>query len=132
MKMLHAIPAMPVKDMKQSVNFYEEKLGFKAIHQDKDFAVLKCNDVLINLWAASDNSWRNRSSSDPIISGAETFIAGTASCRIEVIDVDELHESIKHFNIFHPNTSLGDRPWGVREFDVLDLDHNLITFFERL
>jgi hypothetical protein len=132
MKMLQATPALPVRDIILSASFYRDKLGFTIVHQDGGFAVLLCNEVHINLWEASDEKWRNRSSSVPIISGAESFIAGTASCRIEVEGVDELHESIKQLGILHPNTRLGDRPWGVREFDITDPDNNCITFFERL
>lgn len=29
----------------------------------------------------------------PVMSGAESFIAGTASCRIEVVNIDELYRS---------------------------------------
>ena len=28
----------------------------------------------------------------------------------------------------HPNGSLAQKPWGVREFSILDPDNNLITF----
>jgi catechol 2,3-dioxygenase-like lactoylglutathione lyase family enzyme len=30
----------------------------------------------------------------------------------------------------HPNATLEDKPWGTREFAVLDPDGNLITFYE--
>jgi catechol 2,3-dioxygenase-like lactoylglutathione lyase family enzyme len=132
MKMLKTIPALPVRDIVQSVDFYRNILGFTIVHQVENFAVLSCNDVHLNLWLANDDKWRTRNSSPPVVSGAETFIAGTASCRIQVEGVDELHSSIKPFGILHPNTQLGNRPWGVREFDILDPDHNLITFFEEL
>lgn len=33
--------------------------------------------------------------------------------------------------IRHPNEDLEDTDWGTREFGVLDLGGNLITFFER-
>ncbi len=130
MKMLYAIPALPVKDIGRSVNFYCDKLGFTVIHQEAGFAVLRQDGVEIHLWAASDEDWRTRGGTPAVVSGAESFIAGTASCRVAVEHVDELYATLQSFGILHPNTSLRDRWWGSREFGVVDLDNNLITFFE--
>lgn len=131
MNMLQAIPAMPVREMERSVGFYRDLLGFTVRHWEGGFAVLECGGVEVHLWHSGDESWRTREDKRPIISGAESFIAGTASFRIRVEGVDELHSRLTPFGIMHPNTKLGDRPWGVREFDVLDPDSNLITFYER-
>lgn len=131
--MLQAIPALPVRDIKRSIDFYCEKLGFSLGYHEGGFAVLLYNDVrLIHLWEASDESWRTRSLSTPVVSGAESFIAGTASCRIEVEGVDELYQLVQPLGILHPNAKLRDQWWGVREFGVCDPDNNLIEFFENL
>lgn len=69
----------------------------------------------------------------PVCSGAESFIAGTASCRIEVDQVDELYAEMAAAGVLHP-TDPGraqDTDWGTREFAVLDLEGNLLTFFYR-
>lgn len=131
MRFIDAIPALPVKDIAQSVGFYRDKLGFTLVHQESGFAILRRDDVEIHLWAASDESWRSRSSSSPVVSGAESFIAGTASCRIEVEGVDDLYQALSSLGILHPNAQLRDRWYGTREFGVVDPDNNLITFFER-
>jgi catechol 2,3-dioxygenase-like lactoylglutathione lyase family enzyme len=95
MRMLQAIPALPVRNILISVDFYRGKLGFAIIHQEDGFAVIQCDAVKINLWVANDESWQKLNNSSPIVSGAESFIAGTASCRIEVDDVDELYHQIQ-------------------------------------
>ncbi|RUQ32876.1 hypothetical protein ELQ35_01730 [Peribacillus cavernae] len=41
----------------------------------------------------------NKLNSEPVISGAESFIAGTSSCRIEVEGVDELYRRIQPLGI---------------------------------
>lgn len=132
MQLLHAIPALPVRTIEQSVMFYNDQLGFAIRHQDDGFAIVTRDQVELHLWEANDHSWQGRSDPAPVVSGAESFIAGTASCRIQVDAVDELHAELLSFNILHPNAQLGDRPWGTREFGVLDPDHNLITFFQRV
>lgn len=72
---------------------------------------------------------------EPICSGAESFIAGTASCRIEVDLVDDLYAELKESSILHPSDTGGgaqDTEWSTREFAALDLEGNLLTFFRRL
>ncbi|WP_261132057.1 VOC family protein [Bacillus sp. Marseille-Q3570] len=132
MKMLEAIPALPVKDLKSSITFYRDTLGFALVHEEDGFAVLTWDEVEVHLWLADDERWRMVDRPAPVISGAESFIAGTASCRIGMDGVDELHGRLAEHEILHPNAPLGDRPWGVREFAVVDPDNNLITFYERL
>jgi catechol 2,3-dioxygenase-like lactoylglutathione lyase family enzyme len=132
MSLLRAIPALPVKDVVRSRPFYRDLLGFTCLHEDAGFAIFRRGDAELHLWAADDEGWRARSAASPVISGAESFIAGTASCRIEVVGVDDLHRELQPLNILHPNAPLSDQPWGTREFGVLDPDNNLITFFERV
>ena len=129
--MLRAVPALPVSDMERSAAFYRDKLGFTIAYRDGGFAKLQRDEVEVHLWAATDESWRGRAVSEPIISGAESFIAGTASCRLGVEGVDELHRVIQPLGILHPNGQIEDMPWGTREFGITDPDNNLITFFER-
>ena len=87
---------------------------------------------MLHLWEASDESWRGRDSLEqPVRSGAESFIAGTASCRIEVDGVDELYEDLARSNVLHTVSKDGpdDTDFGTREFAVVDRDNNLISFF---
>jgi catechol 2,3-dioxygenase-like lactoylglutathione lyase family enzyme len=133
MRMLRTVPALPVSNIKQSIDFYCDKLGFTLGYHEGGFAVLLCNEVrFIHLWEANDESWRSRNNSIPIISGAESFIAGTASCRIEVEGIDELYRHIQPLGILHPNAQLSNRWWGERDFGISDPDKNLIEFFENI
>jgi catechol 2,3-dioxygenase-like lactoylglutathione lyase family enzyme len=43
MKMLQAIPELPVKDIKRSIDFYCKKLGFTLSYHEGGFAVLLYN-----------------------------------------------------------------------------------------
>ena len=132
MQMVSAIPALPVRDATRSISFYRNTLGFTLIHEDGGFAIFRRNAVELHLWQASDERWQTRRSTSPVVSGAESFIAGTASCRIAVEGVDVLYQELQQWGIVHPNAPLRDQPWGTREFGILDPDNNLITFFERV
>jgi catechol 2,3-dioxygenase-like lactoylglutathione lyase family enzyme len=129
------IPALPVRDAAAAVGFYRDRLGFDVLHHDGGFAVVRRDDAVLHLWQAGDDSWRDRDSLDrPVRSGAESFIAGTASCRIMVDEldaVDELYEELRRSGVLHPVSKDGvsTTDFGTREFATLDLDGNLVTFF---
>jgi catechol 2,3-dioxygenase-like lactoylglutathione lyase family enzyme len=134
MRMKKAIPALPVRDINESIEFYSSKLGFDARHQEEGFAVLVRDEVELHLWKSGDEGWRMRGASMaimPICSGAESFLAGTASCRIEVVGIDELYMEYKAQGIvYDAATVVVEQPWGDREFPALDHHRNLLTFYE--
>jgi len=126
------IPAMPVRDAPAAVAFYRERLGFEVLHHDGGFAVVCRDEAVLHLWEASDESWRDRDWTErPVSSGAESFIAGTASCRVRVEGVDDLYEELRWSDVLHPVSKKGvdNTDFGTREFATLDLDGNLVTFF---
>ena len=133
-KLGRTIPALPARDVAASVAFYNERLGFDTLHHDGGFAVLMRDDAILHLWESSDETWRTREDTleRPICSGAESFLPGTASCRIEVEGIDELYDELRHADVLHPVSRDGvdDTDFGTREFATLDSDGNLVTFFE--
>ena len=134
MSLTQAIPAMPVRDMPTAVTFYRDKPGFEVLHHDGGFAVLGRDEAVVHLWESSDEEWRERDDirEKPVCSGAESFIAGTASFRIQVKGVDELYEEMTKAKVLHPVSmeSVDETDFGTREFATLDQDGNLVTFFE--
>jgi catechol 2,3-dioxygenase-like lactoylglutathione lyase family enzyme len=129
------IPALPVQSAADAVGFYRERLGFDVLHHDGGFAVVARDDAVVHLWEAGDESWRERDSFDrPVCSGAESFIAGTASCRIRVEGVDDLYDELKAAGVLHRVSLDGveKTDFGTREFATVDLDNNLVTFFEEV
>lgn len=130
-----ATPALPVRDVAAAVDHYVDRFGFEAVHIEDAFAVLGRGDVEMHLWGSTDESWRSREdlAEGPIRSGAESFLSGTASCRIEVTDVDTLFAELEPRGVLHPVARGGvtSTDFGTREFATLDLAGNLLTFFER-
>ena len=127
------IPALPVADLEAAVEHYREGFGFDAVHVGEGFAIVSRGEVRIHLWAATDDSWRERSDlrERPVASGAESFLAGTASCRIEVAEVDPLYDELAAAGVLHEASRDGvtETDFGTREFACRDLDGNLIEFF---
>ncbi len=130
------IPALPVRDTPTAVAHFRDRLGFSPIHVDDGFAVLQRDDARLHLWQAGDRSWSEREdlSEQPVRSGAESFLAGTASCRIETDDVDGLYVELAANDVLHPVSRNGvtETDFGTREFATVDVDGNLIEFFRWL
>ena len=133
MSLGRTIPALPVRDVPAAVAHYRERFGFEPAHETEGFAVIVRDDAVLHLWGATDEEWRSRADlrQRPICSGAESFIAGTTSCRIEVVDVDALFDELQAAEVLHPVSRGGvdDTDFGTREFATLDRDGNLLTFF---
>jgi hypothetical protein len=124
--MRKTIPALPVRDVSAAVMHFRDRFGFESPHETADFAVLVRDDAVLHLWAASDEEWRSRHdlAKRPIRSGAESFLAGTASCRIEVADVDALFSELQRADVLHDvsRDGLTTTDFGTREFATLDAD----------
>jgi uncharacterized glyoxalase superfamily protein PhnB len=127
------IPALPVRDVPAAVAHLRERFGFSARHATDGFAVLVRDAAELHLWGATDETWQAREDlrARPVRSGAESFLAGTASCRIEVTDVDALFAELRDAGVLHEVSRDGvtTTDFGTREFATLDLDGNLLTFF---
>ena len=113
--------------------YYRDRFGFDAAHETSDYAVVRRDDAVLHLWGATDDDWRSREdlNRNPVRSGAESFLAGTASCRIEVADVDALFAELQSAGVLHDVSRAGvtETDFGTREFATLDGDGNLLTFF---
>jgi len=120
-RFLAAVPALPVSDEQRAVDFWVQVLGFQALtHDGQPLGILVRDDVEIHLWVADGSA-----------KGAERYLAGSASCRLQVDGVDALHERCRERGVVHPSAPLRDQPWGVREFGALDPDGNLLTLYQQ-
>lgn len=132
-KLGRTIPALPARDVAAAVAYYDDRFGFEVLHHDGGFAVLRRDDAVVHLWEAADEAWPTRADllELPVRSGAESFLAGTASCRIEVEGIDELYAELAATGVLHPvsRDGIGETDYGTREFATLDSDGNLVTFF---
>ena len=114
--LLKGIPVLASLHIKKSVEFYKTKLGFNKVgYLDDNYAVIARDNFVVHFWKC-----------DSKIHPQNT------SCYIDVKDIDTLYKELKQFNVIHPNGKLEDKPWGMREFAVLDNDGNMIKFGEAL
>jgi catechol 2,3-dioxygenase-like lactoylglutathione lyase family enzyme len=124
--------------MANSLQCYRERLGFAVLHEEEAFAVVGREDCVLHLWLADDLSWRSRDglAVRPVRSGAESFLAGTASCRIRVGDeraLNDLYDELRAAHVLHPVSQHGvtRTDFGDLELHASDPDGNLLSFFWR-
>jgi uncharacterized glyoxalase superfamily protein PhnB len=101
------VPELPVADVERAQQHYREALGFKIgwLYPDKTIGAVSRNDAVI--------FFRKRT---PPFEPAIHWVFAP--------DVDATHEELKSLgaNIVDP---LEEKPWGIRQFTVQDLDGNL-------
>lgn len=113
---ISATPILASLDIEKSVDFFASKLGFTKIHAVQgEYGIVGRGKVFLHFWACGDK-----------------HIAEATSCRVQVSGIQGLYEHCSQEEIVHPNALLSEKPWGTLEFAVLDIDGNLITFYEQI
>jgi len=111
----HAATVLAVANVGESLDYYENKLGFKCNfkwNDPADYAVLKRGEISIHL-TKSDS--------------AEYISKNRTSIYIFVHDIDAVYREFSEKKI-SINTPIGNREYGMREFDVRDPDGYIMGF----
>ncbi len=110
-----AAPVLASLNIERTVSFYCSRLGFSRVYVEPGvWGIVSRDAVQIHFWPCS-----------------ERHIAENTSCRVYVAGIDQFFAELEPQGVIHPNAPLENKPWGSREFGVLDPDGNLITFAER-
>lgn len=113
-KLTAAVPVLASLDIPKTIQFYCTQFGFTKVYEEPAvYGIVQRDSVQIHFWACPDRG-----------------IAENTGCRIQVQGIETLYEQYQPTGHIHPNAPLQAKPWGSREFAVLDEDGNLITFFE--
>lgn len=109
-----ATPVLASLDIERSVEFFVSRLGFTKIYAEPGaYGIVANGPVHIHFWACNDRK-----------------IAEATGCRVQVEAIADLYAVCVRHGIVHPNGSLSLKPWGTREFAMLDSDGNLVTFYQ--
>ena len=111
-----AIPVLPSRDLDETVAFWG-LLGFELVFEQEDpdpYAILA--------WGAVELHFFGHSGVEP---------AGSlAGCYLRVDDADVVHRSWRTLDLPGAGiprlSEIADRPWGMREFEVVDPDGNRV------
>lgn len=102
-----ALPELPCDDVAAAVAYYRDVLGFQVNYQQHDLGVMERDDVTLLLVPRAR--------------------AGVGATEFYVRDADALYIELRGSgaNVLGEPVS---QPWGLRDFHVLDLDGNRLSF----
>lgn len=113
---ISATPVLASLEITRSVEFFVSRLGFSKVHATQGkYGIVSNGPVEIHFWACTDR-----------------HIAEATGCRVQVQAIEGLYAQCVSHAIVHPNAPLKNKPWGTKEFAILDPDGNLVTFFEEI
>jgi hypothetical protein len=107
------IPKLPMRDKNLTKQFYIVDLGFEELGDYGDYILLRRDHIEIHFFEFK------------ALNPKENY--GQVYIRISAID-DFYQNLIRQNTPIHPNGPLQAKPWGQKEFSLLDPDNNLITF----
>jgi lactoylglutathione lyase len=124
MQLQKITPALVVEDIKATIRFYEEMLGFELVltvpsSENIDWALMKCGDVEIMFHAKVGHAVKKNHDRD----GSLTF-------HLEGEGVRELYESVK--NKARIIRHLYPTFYGMIEFSMLDCNGCMLVFSEKI
>ena len=115
--MLTAVhPKLPMRDKTITRDYYVEQLGFQQFGGDyEDYLMVERDHIQLHFFLFKEI--------DPKENYGQLYIRTN--------DIEGLYQSLLQKKVaIHPNGPLQVKPWGQKEFSLLDPDNNLLTFGE--
>jgi catechol 2,3-dioxygenase-like lactoylglutathione lyase family enzyme len=112
-------PKLPMRDKAVTKDYYVNRLGFQLFGNSEfdGYLMVFKDNIQIHFFDYKD------------LNPKENY----GQVYIRTNDIDKLYQTLLDNNIsIHPNGHLETKPWGQREFALLDPDNNLLTFGESI
>ncbi|NJB71971.1 catechol 2,3-dioxygenase-like lactoylglutathione lyase family enzyme [Saonia flava] len=107
------IPKLPMRDKNVTKAFYIDKLGFKEIGDYEAYLMVRKDKIEIHFFEFKE------------LNPKENY----GQVYIRINSIDDFYQTLLDDKIkIHPNGKLESKPWGQKEFSLLDPDTNLLTF----
>ncbi|HMQ74777.1 MAG TPA: VOC family protein [Flavobacteriales bacterium] len=107
------IPKLPSRDLQVTRAYYVDQLGFAVAGSYPDYLIVERDGLQLHFFVATDL--------DPLANDGQVYVRTDG--------IDHLYSTLVDRGVaIHPNGALATKPWGQREFALLDPDHNLLTF----
>ncbi|HAD12916.1 MAG TPA: glyoxalase/bleomycin resistance/extradiol dioxygenase family protein [Saprospirales bacterium] len=115
----HILPKLPMRSKSATRDFYIGQLGFQPVgRQDfEGYLMIQKDHVELHFFDYQDLN--------PLENYGQVYI--------RTDNIEALFQSLLDQQVaIHPNGHLQTKPWGQKEFSLLDPDHNLLTFGQSL
>ena len=108
-------PKLPMRNKNKTRDFYLNKLNFQEFGAAdyEGYLMVKKDNIQIHFFEFKD------------LTPNENY----GQVYIRLNDIGNYYQTLLDNKIFiHPNGLLQNKPWGQKEFSILDPDNNLLTF----
>ena len=110
-------PKLPMRNKTATKEFYINKLHFREISDYGNYLLIRKDRVEIHFFEFKEL--------EPKDNYGQVYIRTN--------DIDKLYQMLLDNRVsIHPNGHLETKPWGQKEFALLDPDNNLLTFGQSL
>lgn len=107
------VPKLPMRNKEATIAFYVDGLGFQLHSDYGDYLIISKDAIEIHFFLFSEL--------EPSTNYGQVYIRTS--------HIDALYHLLISKEVqLHPNGSLEAKPWGQKEFSLLDPDKNLLTF----
>jgi catechol 2,3-dioxygenase-like lactoylglutathione lyase family enzyme len=111
------IPRLPAINLEETQSYFEKALGFTLISRYPEYAIMKNGDTELHFFEFKEL--------DPLTNYSMIYIRVPSG-------IEKLYEELRESGaMMHPNGKLEIKPWGIKEFAILDPNHTLLTFGEK-
>lgn len=108
-------PKLPMRNRQVTMDFYQKQLGFTYMGSDdfKVYLIMQKDSIQIHFFEYKDLN--------PLENYGQVYIRTN--------DIEAVYKNFISNKVpIHPNGHLQIKPWGQKEFSLLDPDNNLLTF----
>lgn len=112
-------PKLPMRNKATTIEYYVNRLGFTIFGEadNEDYLMVEKDNVQVHFFRFEE------------LNPKENY----GQVYIRTNNIEAIYQSILNKKIaIHPNAPLQLKPWGQKEFSLLDPDHNLLTFGESI
>lgn len=112
-------PKLPMRNKAKTREYYIDFLGFKeyGTNEYPEYLMIEKDEVQLHFFLFE------------ALNPKENY----GQVYIRTNDINTLYQVLLKNNVpIHPNGKLGIRPWGQKEFSLLDPDQNLLTFGQEI
>ncbi|OBX27261.1 hypothetical protein LX77_02788 [Gelidibacter algens] len=106
-------PKLPMRNKSATQDYYINQLGFKEIGDFEGYVMVQKEGIEIHFFEFKEL--------DPKENYGQVYI--------RTDNIESLYSALlANKTTIHPNGTLQTKPWGQKEFSLLDPDNNLLTF----
>jgi catechol 2,3-dioxygenase-like lactoylglutathione lyase family enzyme len=110
-------PKLPMRNIATTIGYYVKELGFELDSEWEEYLILSKDEIELHFFSFKELN--------PLENYGQVYI--------RVNGIDNFYKELLEKKVkIHPNGNLELKPWGQKEFALLDPDNNLLTFGEEV